>query len=184
MKYESNINQVVLEMKGRLLSAQENSALLRTMGTYLKASNLERIHMEGKGVNEGLIGQYDTDPMYVNPKKSPRKFPPMGKTGRTKFKSGKPHKTKYFAQGYKGFRAAVGRDATKVNLHLTGTLLKSFVMEQDGNDIVLGFNSEYGSDVSAGNEQRFGKKIWGVTQKDIKQLEKIGNDFVNKKMKK
>lgn len=65
---------------------------------------------------------YSTHPVYINPIDSPRKFPPMGKHGDTGPVGGKPRKTKYFKDGYKGFRRTIGREHNKINLRLTNDL--------------------------------------------------------------
>lgn len=195
MKYSDNIAQVLSNIEGKLKKASDVSKLNRTIGTYLKASNLRRIHNEGLGVNGSPIGAYSVKPIYVNPKNSPRKFAPKGKTGRTffitnkadrkKFESrygirvsGLMHRTKYFAAGYFGFRAAIGREVSVVNLQLSGKLLKDWLMEQQENAFIIGFRSRYGTKISEGNEKRFGKKIWGVSPADYKEIEGIKQEFI------
>lgn len=89
-----------------------------------------RIFVEGKDSADSNIGKYSTKPFYLNPKNSPKKFAPKGKTGQTKFKTGKKagqnHKTRYFADGYKGFRNLIGRQTKFVDLSLVGDLQSDF----------------------------------------------------------
>lgn len=46
--------------------------------------------------------------------------------GKSKFKDGTPHKSKYFATGYKGYRENVGRQTGYVDLKMTGELRMDF----------------------------------------------------------
>lgn len=46
--------------------------------------------------------------------------------GKSKFKDGSPHKSKYFATGYKGYRENVGRQTAFVDLKMTGELRMDF----------------------------------------------------------
>ncbi len=196
MNYESNVNKVLLNLKGRLTKAADVSKLQRTVAAYLMASNWDRIS-EGKAVNGNLIGAYSVKPIYVNPKNSPRAFEPKGKTGRTFFKgderankkfklatgvnAGKvPHKTRYFAAGYFGYRATIGREIGFVNLQLTNRLRKDWRMEQDGSDWVVGWGSSYGTKVSQGNEERFGQLIFGVTEQNKTKVVEISDNYVKK----
>lgn len=180
MKYKSNIQSVVLNIEKKLKKASDVSALQRTIGTYLLASNLRRIHNNGLDVMEKRIGAYSIMPFYLNPKYSPKGFVPQGKHGQLKFKNGKPHQTKYFKLGYYGFRATIGRDVSKVNLQLSGKLKLDWTMSQEGKKFVLGFRSRYGTMVSSGNEERFASIIWGVTKKDQDEIKKIENEFIKK----
>lgn len=181
MKLESNINQVVLNLTGKLKGIA-GGELTRLIATDLLASNNRRIHNDGIAVNGAKIGNYSIKPMYANPKVSPKKFTGIGKTGRTKFLNGKQHVTRYFKTGYRGFRSFVGREVSVVNLQLSGKLKLDWVMQPQGKNFLLGFKSKYGSEVSRGNEQRFGKRIWGVTKKDEADIKIIVEDFINKKL--
>lgn len=183
MLYETNISKVINDLKGKLSKASDMSQLQRTIATNLKASNLRRIHNDGMAVSGESIGSYSTRATYINPKTSPRKFAGEGKTGKTKFKStGSLHKTKFFKGGYKEFRSFVGREASKVNLQLSGTLLKAWQAEQQGKDWVIGFNSSYGKKVAEGNEERFGKQIWGVSKQDQEMITTVTQEFINRSL--
>lgn len=178
MKYESNIQKVVLQFENKLNNIQV-SKLQREIATYLKASNLARVN-EGKALDGTLIGSYNsTNELYVNPAKSPKVFPPRGKNGELKFKNGKPHKTGYFPS-YRDFRKTIGRKTGIVNLQLSGKMFEDWIMMQEGKDWVIGFASEYGANVSHGNEKHFAKKIWGVSREDLKMIDKIIKEFIKK----
>lgn len=66
-----------------------------------------------------------------------------GKANKSKsfFKNGKPRASMYFATGYSGFRQAVGRQNSYVDLHLTGGTEKAIQTGKRGNRVVLGFVS-------------------------------------------
>ncbi len=177
MEYKSNVSIVVSNIEGRLKKASDVDKLNRTIATYLQASNVKRIHNLGLAVNGSKIGNYSIKPLYVNPKNSPKTFAPKGKTGRVKFKNGKLHKTAYFL-GWRGFRQGIQREAGFVNLQLSGKLKLSWVIEYQNKKVVIGFNSLYGTEVATGNEQRFGKQIWGISPKDYEQIEVIKKEFI------
>lgn len=91
----------------------------------------ERIFDEGKTTDGTKIGSYSDEPIYVSLSVAPKpKGRPTGKTGKSKFASGKKagqdHKSKYFDTGYKGYRENVGRQTDKVDLSLTGELRLDF----------------------------------------------------------
>lgn len=50
----------------------------------------------------------------------------IAEAGKSKFKNGKPHKSKYFAEGYKGYRKNIGRQVDKIDLSLSGELRLDF----------------------------------------------------------
>lgn len=92
--------------------------------THRKMAN--RIFNEG-GAKEGQIGQYNsTDPIYINPAKSPKKFTPQGKYGDKVHKNKQPYKTRFFPS-YKNFRQTIGRPTDKVNLNLSSNMERDFV---------------------------------------------------------
>ncbi len=181
MTYEDNTKQVIANIQLKLKKASDVSKLQRTIATYLLQSNWERIS-RGQGVNR-VIGRYNTTkPLYVNPKKAVRSFGVAGKTGKSKFLNGNSHKTKYFSS-YKDFRTKVGRETSVVNLQLSGKLRRDWAIEQDGKDWVIGFRSQYGSDISRGNEKNFHTQIFGVSQKETQQIKEIEQDFIKECLK-
>lgn len=183
MEYSSNANEIIVRISDKIKKASDVSILQRNIAAYLYAENWDRI-TEGKAVDETQIGKYSNKPMYLNPRKAPRKFNGAiaGKYGETKFKNGKLHRTKYFT-GYKSYRINVGRQGEFVDLQLTKRLFKDWRVVQDGKDWVIGFQSQYGALVSKGNESRFSKLIFGVSKSAYKQIQKIEEDFINNALK-
>lgn len=93
------------------------------------AKQSERIFIDGKASDGAPIGQYDTKrPLYANPKKVPNGgglLPLTGKTGKSEFKSGKKHKTRYI-ESYKQLRELMGLQTSKVDLVFFGNLKSDF----------------------------------------------------------
>ena len=156
-------------------------------GKATEAAVSRRVFLQGRAVDGSAIGTYSKKPFYLSPdakvmqllpKKRKRRpvITPMGKTGQTVFKNGKPHKTMYLKDGYAQFRKLVGRqpdDKLKklggiqtdgVNLNLTGSLAQSFTTGIQGNAIVLGFTDAKEFQKARYNEQHFGKNIFGVSK--------------------
>ena len=113
----------------------------------------DRIFTDGLDAKGAPIGRYSAKPMYVNTTDaSPRKIQGKGKTGKTRFKNGKPLKSTYFAGGYREFKMKVGR-GKKFNLFLFGNFNRAYlagavrpvVVEQPGKTIVF-FGINAGSD--------------------------------------
>ena len=130
-----------------------------------------RIFVEGKNSNGTQIGNYNTtDPLYVNPLVTKKKFPLKGKNGNEKFKSGKSHKTGYF-DSYADFRKEVGRPVAFVNLVLTSDLKKNFdagVVRINDFEYDLILTRESNVNKADGAEDRFG--VIFKTTKEEKEL--------------
>jgi hypothetical protein len=177
MIVSSNLGEVLIELKGKLLEEKQYDKLALSIAQALFVGNLKRIHNQGLAVDLTSIGRYSTKSTYINPRYSPQKFQPIGKTGRTTFANGRSHRTRYFGAGYKEFRSVIGRETANVNLQLSGLLKADFQVEKSGNSYILGFMSEYGSRVAAGNEAHFGKMIYGISSRDVEEISKIEQEF-------
>lgn len=190
MNYTSNINRVVNKLEKGLKGIVDEKLMIE-IGSTIQANTLERIHEDGLDSDLRNIGSYDTTtPIYINPDKAPRKtankakgiegLKRAGKYGDTKFKNGKPHKTAYNAN-YKALRNKIGRRIDKVDLNFSGKLSKEFGLELKGiNQVDLGFLTEYGTLISQGLETKYGKKIWDISENDVKDI----NTIINAKIKK
>lgn len=177
MIYKSNMDEVLGRLK-KEFSPTNMDKMVREIAMNVYASNLRRVHNEGKAVS-GNIGKYSTKPLYVNPAKAGvRQFSKKGKTGKTVFKNGKPHKTGYFS-GYGSFKSAIGFSTT-VNMEVTGRLRADWVILRSGSTYQIGFQSSYGKKISEGNEDHFGKQIWGVTDDDRRINTQIINRYLAK----
>lgn len=149
------------------LSHVTSPANVERAGLTSFARHHARIFEDGKNANGGPIGQYSTEPTYVNPANSPRTFPTRGKGGQSKFKNGKPHATRYFPDGYKGFRSINGRPTNVVNLKLSGDLSRSYVPGLTRRGYAFGFISKAFSEIADGNESRFNAEIFAASDEEI-----------------
>lgn len=126
--------QISLEQKIKNIEVISKPLQIAAFDTTTKMA--ERIFDKGKKTDGGDIGQYSTKPMYLNPDvlrtmNVPANIGvPRGKTGETKFKTGKKkgqsHKTKYLAGGYKELRSKLGRQTGFVDLKLSKELQFDF----------------------------------------------------------
>jgi hypothetical protein len=180
MNYKSNLNRVITNLKKSLISIEALDKLTLEVAAGVMASNLRRIHNEGKNVNDSSIGKYSTKSIYVNPANSPRRFATAGKnSNKSKFKNGKQRKTKYFKDGYKGFRAEIGRETGYVNLQLTGSLKADFNIQKSNNGYSIGFSKK--AKIADGLESHFNTTIWGLSNRDKRIANEIVSNFVNKR---
>lgn len=181
MEYKSNASEVILRLKQNLLSNESQQALLQTIAQAVYASNQKRVFTHGLNIYNSPIGKYSNKAIYVGNKNSPKKVKPIGKTGKTVFKNGKKHKTQYFADGYRGYRASQDRDVSRVNLYLTGTLFSNFQNVKTANGYAIGFLSKKKGDIAEGLEEHFDKgRIFGVTNDDRKVINEIVKNWIKK----
>lgn len=187
LTYKSNGQQVLISLSDKLKGVDAAlDKIVREVAFTTRSQNLSRVHNEGKTADDGLIGggQYSTKSTYVSLENSPKKFPPKGKSGKIKFKNGKTHKSGYFPDGYKGFRNAIGRPTSYVNLQLSGLLKTKLMVQGEGKRYKVGFASGYGAKVAQGLEEKYDQDIWGVTPSEEKELVSIVENRINALMKK
>lgn len=131
-----------------------------------------RIFTDGRSTNSSRIGDYNTKAFYAGKsqlKGLPKsKFKPKGKTGQSKFKNGKPHKTTYLKNGYFQFRKVAGRQNRYVDLNLTGASERSIQFGTEGDAVVFGFTDDRRRKILEANELRFKKQIFTLSQDEIK----------------
>lgn len=186
LTYKSNAQQVVLSLSAKLKATQDDmDKLLREVANNLYVENSRRIHNEGKDVNDKLIGQgkYSTKSTYISLSQSPKKFQAKGKSGNTKFKNGKPHKSGYFPNGYKQFRDTIGRRTSVVNLQLSGKLKTDFIIKNNGSKWLIGFEGSYGKNISEGLEEKYSQNIWGLSEEGKQQSKEIVERYINDHLK-
>jgi len=185
-----------LQYKKRLQAVEallkNTPALLQNIavaaGRIMYAEFVSRIFQRGVAADGSSIGKYSTKPAYFSPNQrgkggvvKPRialprtrvakggrvpSLTPIGKSGQTVFKNGKPHKTAYIAIGYSGFRKAFGRQNQQVDLNLTGSLFLSIQLALTKKGIVLYFATQGEAAKGRGAEKRFGKAIFDVTAQE------------------
>lgn len=160
------IEQYIEKLKRRQMITED---ILYISASTVHAEMSKRIFEEGKAADGSAIGDYNsTDPLYIDPDKAPVKFTPKGKTGRTKFKNGKAHRTGYF-DSYKAFRADQRRPTDKVNLELFGMLKSDFTnsLQKDNNNTwVARIKASENQKKAIGNQRRFRKAVFALTKEE------------------
>ena len=73
--------------------------------------------------------------------------------------------------GYSEFRTVVGRQNQKVDLFLTGSLSGSIVLGESGNARTIGFLTDGKVEIAEGNQNRFGKTIFAVSNDELSKFE-------------
>lgn len=143
----------------------EDGKPLRIAAATTHAISMQRIFVEGKDSTGGIIGVYSTDPTYINPKESPRKFSPKGKNGKGTFKNGKRKKTRYFGGGYKQYKGVIGRDNSKVNLINFGQLQSDLAnsLTRKGKSYETGTRRKENTDKLVGNSVKFTGRSNGIS---------------------
>lgn len=193
------------KLKTFMKGGEGYDSVLRTVATSALGAVKTRIHEQGKAADGSDIGQYNaTNPLYVNPDNSPVKFQPAGKkeavysigahkqsgkairttlTGNVSTKKevktsikGNNHerKTKYFAS-YKDFRSEIHRPVDKVNLSLTGQQNNQFVVIATEDGYGLGWNNSEMPKRARGQEVKYGKPIYALTEDEQKKVTEVAN---------
>lgn len=155
----------------------------------------QRIFDDGKKTDGSDIGEYSTEPIYVSLKANPKPTgEPIGKPkgkakrGESVFKTGKKagqkHTSKYFPEGYKGYRANIGRTTDKVNLSLTNELRLDFSNQNTNKPHELAplqyailLKKPINQDKRAGNEERFGEIFTISKSEEDKFIELAQKEF-------
>lgn len=165
----------VFEKFRMLLQQRENDIRLVAANAVL-ASFLERIFEKGKATDGSPIGKYSKKEIWIKVPIDGVSNANFEKIGKPKKKKGDTEKkayptkeTMYFPNGYKEFKEKSGRKSNKVNLYLTGDLFLSVKLGQTADKTVIGIVSEEEKEKAEGNEKRFGKEIFSLSN-DEKQL--------------
>jgi hypothetical protein len=136
------------------------------------ALQTQRIFVDGQNSQNTGIGSYNTtDPLYVNPANAPKKFPTKGKTGKSRFKNGKPHKTGYF-KSYSSFRQAQGRQTAVVDLRLSGMLFRDYASSllRLDNKWIAGVKNKENAGKINGAIKKYGATVFKLTDSERKIL--------------
>lgn len=184
-EYESNIDQILKNLEGKLTKIDKSRPMIREIATTLYASITRRIHNDGDDVDGNPIGSYSTKPTLVGAKSfvnSTAANKMFGSKAKRKALDWVTYRNRHLAVlqgGYKQIRSLEGKDTANVNLFRTGQLRRDFGFEAQGKDYVLGFKSSYGSNLKKWQEEKWGKKIWGVTKQDQQIALQIFERYIN-----
>ncbi|MGB0863367.1 MAG: hypothetical protein ACPGXZ_10635 [Saprospiraceae bacterium] len=159
-----------------ILESQSTMQRVQVVATKaMEAEHKSRIFTDGKASDGSEIGKYSKKETHISvPVVGLPSIKPKGKTRKAK-------KTKYYADGYKGFREDVGRQTAKVDLNLTGTTASQLQTGKSQNATTYGFTQQRAVDIMQGNEKRYRKEIikpsvaernvaHNAAQREIKQL--------------
>ncbi len=167
--------QYIAKIRNKLQTLKQNNKPLAIAVASVHADQMERIFVDGKGSDNGRIGSYNTTkPLYVSPEISPKTFPKKGKTGETKFKNGRDHKTGFF-NSYKEYRQKQGRQTSFVDLKLSGQLQKDIsnsLTKVTPNKWVTGTKNSKNSDKLNGAEDKYGK-IFSLSKPEKNDFKKV-----------
>ena len=166
------------------------SSLVRQSASIALADMIGRVADEGLAADGTKIGKYSTEPIYVSGTATPPpKAPLNGKYEQSEFANGKPHKSKYYAQGYSQYKTDTGRNLLgSVNLSLTRNMLTDFSLNNNFSDAPiktsrgwgLGFRQSDNKKKLDGNEKRFNKAILsGITSNEEQHIEDFLNDYIS-----
>lgn len=167
-------SELILKLRNDVRLLKERPLALAAASVHAMVA--ERIFEKGQNANDVGIGTYnDSDELYVNPKYSPKKFPTKGKTGKSKFKNGKAHKTGFF-KSYKSFKKTIGRQSNFVNLNLTGLLQRDFTnsLQKSGEHWISGVKNKANVGKVEGAEDKY-KNIFKLSKKESAELKRIAS---------
>ncbi|RLC65510.1 MAG: hypothetical protein DRI01_00690 [Chloroflexi bacterium] len=155
-----NINQIRQKFQ-QLSDIDFRSELYKISVSFIP----EMIKRISKGIDKdkGKFKPYSEKPIYVSSRRPGLKsIRPLGKTGRRKFKSGKPLVCRYFPRGYRQFREYMGRRVNADRLIFTGKMLNSIYSTVYGtNSVKITFSRSEEAKKASGQHERY--NFWGLT---------------------
>jgi len=188
--------ELAIKIRSQSLALRNQNLPLKIAATSAHTLMVKRIFVDGQTANGGGIGQYSTEPIYINPVTTPTRnkkgFNPLkGKNGNTEFKTNpdRVRKTSYF-EGWKGFREVQGLKTGKVNLNYTGDMFMDFANAANPNitgsetftplyvsinEYMAAFRQPLNTKKASGNEQHFGVTIFKLTQAEKAAFYKVAN---------
>jgi hypothetical protein len=157
-------SEYIAKLKKKLEILKEGK-LVQIAATDTHDKMVERIFEKNLNELGNKIGEYSKNPIYVDPKDSPRSFPTKGKNGKEKFKNGKDHKTGYF-KNYSDYKKELGRSG-EVDLKLHNRLKSDFekgVVKESALKYTSGVNKD-NADKIKGIESNFGS-VFDLTKNE------------------
>jgi hypothetical protein len=180
-EFESNINDVIIDIEKKVLKDfgfQGMQRVLNDVTAGILRTMKRRIHRDGMDGFEQQIGggKYSTHPAYFNPKDGAVVIGKAnkGKTGKTAFKNGDKHKTRYYSRGYKEWRSVNKKITNKVNLEFKGDLRRGLTFQKSRYNVFqIGFSNISSIDKANGLEKKYGQQIWTVGVRENKTIDEI-----------
>lgn len=180
IQLRTNANQVILGLTQKILDPERLDNAIRTVATTMLAEMKTRVFEQGKKTDSSDIGKYSTTPMYVSVNANPGKsFGAIGKTGKSKFKSGKSHTSRYFAGGYNEYKAKIGRNPGYVNLSLSGQLNSQMTIIGTPKGYGIGWTNKEMFERAGHFTKKYGQ-IWHLTEEEKTLAREIAQrEFIN-----
>lgn len=180
----SEIKQFVDKLsRYRMLIESEKERILTTAAFSVLAEMQDRIFDRGEAADGSKIGAYSSDETWikipitgVSNSKLKKKGKPKGKPKKSK----ETKETMYFKNGYSQFRKTVGRQNKNVDLSLTGSLSASIIVGKKNDSIVIGIASEDNVEKAEGNEKRYSKTIFALSNEEKLLFLRIINREIEK----
>lgn len=175
-----SVDEFNKKLDAKILAIQTQNKPLELAVRSVMTVQASRIFVNAKKVDGSNIGEYVNKPVYISPNtnKVLPKFPLRGKSGDTKFKNGKEHKTGYF-ENFLDFKKEVGRNkrVQSVDLFLTGDLQRNWANAENLRDAKANKISAHEYNVSLRTENyvktlRYGN-VFGVTPAEKEAFLKV-----------
>lgn len=152
-----------LEMR---MNSLDEANLILPVAAAVHARQVERIFGRGEKAN-GRIGNYSTKPEYEVKTvfKNAGGFVGVGKTGKTIFKSGKPHQSMFLQQGYKQLKQLQGMESSFVNLTYSADLKKDFAasLSTSNGAVVSGVSTSENAGKMQNLKAKYGDDLFALT---------------------
>lgn len=130
---------------------------------------VKRLFNEGEGA-QGKLGTYSTEAGYFskNQFKNKGAFRAKGKSGKTKFENGEPHKSMYLEDGYKELKQVQGYESSFVNLTYSSDLRNdiSTGMKIKGDKVVSILKRNINTEKVEWLSDKYGDKTFKHTQEE------------------
>jgi len=155
--YKSGISNTVVKLTSQINGIKSINPLLLRIIMMLKQSNRERVHQKGENKDGTEIGTYSEVTKEIKSKR----------------------------RTVKGRGVAPARsNVSKVILSDTRTLENSYEVAPTENGYDMGFNNNKGATPPPSKlipklEKQYGKKIWGVSKDDKKEIRKLIKKYVS-----
>jgi hypothetical protein len=193
---DKQLERVFVKLKKFSPSDQEGSRIVREVALNNLAQMRDRIQNRGEASAGGDIGTYSKKPIYVPVDEMVgKKLKPEGKNFKGKRRStfasgkrkGKPHKSRYFEDGYEGYKNEIGRNTLgKVNLTLSGQFFNQMQLFPTSKGWGIGWSNSAMLKRAKGFESSdyFGKKIFSPTRKErssaVSLAKKLTEDAISR----
>lgn len=130
-------DEFIKKMNEKVSQIQKVNKPLELAVRSVMSLQSRRIFLQAQNSDNSVIGIYKGGEIYINPTKNPfnrvKKVATKGKTGKSVFDNGQPHKTGYF-KNWLNYKKTIGRNANTLNvdLFLTGDLHRNWANAKIG----------------------------------------------------